>query len=96
MENVTEITGGPWGVLFEDSGREYLIAVRTDEDEAHDLARELDETSFERAMDKYLEDEAEEPDWEDFDGMHYVEETSSKLADSAREELARGFAVRVV
>jgi hypothetical protein len=40
-------------------------------------------------------DEASEPRWEDFDGMHYVEVIDRSVAEDAAEQLDRGFAVRV-
>jgi hypothetical protein len=47
-------------------------------------------TAFETAQ-----DEAEEPDWENYDGLHYVEPVSPELVESASNELELGFAVSV-
>jgi hypothetical protein len=85
-----------YGVLFEDSGSEYLIAVFEDEEEARGYADEQDRAAFERALEDRDDDpEAEEPAWEDCEAMYYVEPVSRELADEAREELERGMAVRV-
>jgi hypothetical protein len=86
-----------WGVFFEDSGREYLVAVFDDEDEASNDAEERDQQQFESALE--MDDEAREvafePKWEDFEGMHYVEPVSPRLAADAHDMLARGIAVPV-
>jgi hypothetical protein len=82
-----------WGVFFDDQGEQtYLVAVFDDEEQAIDYAREQDQRQFASVM---TEGEGDEPDWEDFEGMHYVEPVSPKLAADARDELARGLAVRV-
>jgi hypothetical protein len=83
-----------WGVLFEDSGTEYLVAIAQGEEEAHDLAQEWDEQAFESAMEAY-EGQGGEPVWEDFAGGHYVAPISPELAADAEDQLARGFAVQV-
>jgi hypothetical protein len=85
-----------YGVLFEDSGSEYLIAVFEDEEEASRYADEQDRAEFERALEDRDDDpEAGEPVWEDCVSMYYVEPISRELAEEAREELERGMAVRV-
>ena len=87
-----------WGVFFgDDSGRTYLVATTQSEEEALEHARGLDQESFERALVAYNEgdDEAPEPDWDDFSGMHFVEPISEELAAEAAGQLARGFAVWV-
>ena len=94
MENVTE----NWGVFFDDSGKTYLVGIGRDETEAYDVARGLDREAFEGAVEKHHDepDEYEEPDLEDFDGMHYIEEIDEELAEAAVPQLERGFAVTVV
>jgi hypothetical protein len=85
-----------YGVLFEDSGSEYLIAVFEDEEEARGYADEQDRAAFERALEGRDDDpEAREPAWEDCEAMYYVEPISRELAEEAREGLERGMAVRV-
>ena len=85
-----------YGVFFEDSGSEYLIAVFEDEEEARGYADEEDRAAFERASEDRDDDpEAREPAWEDCEAMYYVEPISRELADEACEELERGMAVRV-
>ena len=85
-----------YGVFFR-HGDQYLVAVVEGEEEAIEEARRRDEAAFEGATEKHAEepDEHPEPDLDDFEGMHYVEPISDELADSAGDELARGFAVRV-
>jgi hypothetical protein len=85
-----------YGVLFEDSGSEYLIAVFEDEEEARGYADEQDRAEFARTLEDCGDDpEAREPAREDCEAMYYVEPISRELADEAREELERGMAVRV-
>ena len=85
-----------YGVFFEDSGSEYLIAVFEDEEEASRYADEQDRAAFERSFEDRDDDpEAGEPVWEDCEAMYHVEPLSRELADEAREELERGMAVRV-
>jgi hypothetical protein len=77
-----------YGVFFEDQGvSEYLVAVYEDEEVAIEAARRFDEE-----MDN---EEAPEPRWEDFDGVPYVEVIDRSVADEAREQLERGFAVKM-
>jgi hypothetical protein len=84
-----------YGVFFEDSGSEYLVAVFDDEEEATEDARMRDEAAFEQAVSDAAEPEAE-VEQEDFEGMHYVESISRELADASSYELERGLTVRVV
>ncbi len=80
-----------FGVFFQDQGVwEYLVAVEYDEESTRKEASHLDELAFEKAH-----EDGEEANWEDYDGMHYVEPVSTELAESASFELERGFAVRV-
>lgn len=53
----------------------------------------MDEQTYSRA----LEDGGEgvSSDWEDFDGMHYVNPVSADLVEKVQGELRRGFAVRI-
>lgn len=83
-----------WGVFFEDQGGEYLAATDESEEDATEEARRLDQLAFEKALDGF-EGEGPEPTWADFDGMHYVEPVSNALAEDAREQLARGLAVKI-
>jgi hypothetical protein len=81
-----------WGVLFEDSGVEYLAAVEESEGDAIAKACRLDRRSFEQVAE---EGEGEAPSWEGYDGMHYVARISAELAEEAEPQLARGVAVRM-
>ena len=45
-----------YGVLFEDSGSEYLIAVFEDEEEARGYADEQDRAEFARTLEDYGDD----------------------------------------
>lgn len=81
-----------WGVLYEDSGVEYLVAVEENEEEAIEKATRLDRRSFEKVVE---EGEGEAPSWEGYDGMHYVARISPELAEEAEPHLARGLAVRI-
>jgi hypothetical protein len=82
-----------WGVFTDYRVDEtYLVSVFEDEEDAIDYAREEDQRQFEVVME---EGEGDAPEWEDFDGMHYVERVSAELAADARDQLARAVAVRV-
>lgn len=83
-----------YGVFFEDQGAEYLVAVADAEEAAHEEAVHRDEEAFQMAVDAF-EGEGEEPSLEDFERMHYVAPVSSALAEDAREQLARGLAVKL-
>jgi hypothetical protein len=81
-----------WGVLFEDSGVEYLVAVEQSEGDAIAKACRFDRRSFEQVAER---GEGEAPRWEGYDGMHYVARISAELAEEAEPQLARGVAVRM-
>jgi hypothetical protein len=81
-----------WGILFEDSGVEYLVAVEQSEGDAIAKACRFDRRSFEHVAE---EGEGEAPRWEGYDGMHYVARITAELAKEAEPQLARGVAVRV-
>ena len=82
-----------FGVFFRDQDVwEYLVTVEDDEEAAREEAQRCDERAFQLSIE---EGEGDTPTWEEFDGMHYVEPISPKLADEASAELARGFAVKV-
>ena len=77
--------------VFQDQGVwEYLVAVEYDDESAHKEASRQDELAFDKAQ-----EDGEQANWEDYDGMHYVEPVSTELAESASFQLERGFAVRV-
>jgi hypothetical protein len=87
-----------YGVLFRDQGvKEYLVSVHESEEAAERQARRLDEEAFDDAVEKHADepDEFAEPEWEDYDGMFYVELISRELAEDAEEMLARNMAVLV-
>jgi hypothetical protein len=82
-----------FGVFFRDQNEaEYLVAVEGSEEDALEEAQRRDERAYQLAMEEGV---ALAPTWEEFDGLHYVESVSAGLAADAREQLARGFAVRV-
>ncbi len=83
-----------YGVFFKASGEECLRAVEESEEEAEETAIYWDERTFQEVQDDY-EGEGDEPEWEDYQGMHYVETIAPGLAKQAEWELSRGFVVRV-
>jgi hypothetical protein len=87
-----------WGVFFEDSGTEYLVAVFETEVEATSDAVERDMVAFSEALEELhplSNEDFEEPDLADFEGIHYVEPIAPELADDARELLEGGVAMRI-
>ncbi len=87
-----------WGVFFEDSGTEYLVAVFETEAEATSDAEERDMVAFSEILGELhplSNEDFEEPDLADSEGMHYVEPIAPELADDARELLEGGVAVRI-
>jgi hypothetical protein len=63
---------------------------------AQELAAELDEELFREARAGYEEfGDTPEPDWDDFEGLHFVEPLSQELADDTADELAEGLIVQV-
>jgi hypothetical protein len=84
-----------WGVFFRGVGddvEEYLAEVYEDEEEAIEAAEARDQLVFEQELE---EGGGEIPNWEDYEGMHYVEPIARNIVEEAQEELDRGFAVRV-
>jgi hypothetical protein len=77
-----------YGVFFRDGHQEYLVAWREDEDEALELAEWNDQRQYESAL-----DEDYTADWEDFEGLHYVEPIARGVIDD--EMMRRGFAQRI-
>ncbi len=88
-----------WGIFVADnipnSAIHYLTAVQPSEEEAWEYAQELDEKAFERAGEEAYGEEKEAPDWDDFDGYHYVEPIDAALAAEAAPRLERNIAVQV-
>jgi hypothetical protein len=82
-----------WGVFFEgEEGETFLTATFEDQEDATDHAREEDQWQFRYIALAFFHHPLK---WEDFDGMHYVEPVAADLAAEARDELERGFVVRV-
>ena len=87
-----------WGIFFEDSGSEYLVAVFETEAEATSDAEERDMVVSSEALEELhplSNEDFEEPDLADFEGMYYVEHIAPGFADDVRELLEGGVAVRI-
>jgi hypothetical protein len=88
-----------WGIFVADSrpnsAIHYLTAVQPSEEEAWEHAHELDEAAFEHAVEEAYGEQKEEPDWDDYDGFHYVEPIDAALAEEAAPQLERNIAIQV-
>jgi hypothetical protein len=85
-----------YGVCYMDGPAEYLPEYYDDEQEAEEAAIRLDEVWYERAVDRALDTpDAEEPQWEDFLGTHYVEYFNREMVEGVRGRLEAGFVVQL-
>jgi hypothetical protein len=84
-----------WGVFFRDQGEveEYLAGAYEDEEEAQEAAEARDQQVFEQVMEEAEGDD--DPTWEDYEGMHYVEPIARSTVEEVQGQLDRGFVVRV-
>jgi hypothetical protein len=84
-----------YGVFFDDSGGTYLTEIYVNYEDAEEGAIQADEAAFEKAVDD-ADETGEDVADDEYEGMHYVDPVSQELADSASDQLARGFAVQVI
>jgi hypothetical protein len=89
-----EMSEDMWGVFFRaQEVEEYLVGAYEDEEEAQEAAEFSDQRAFEQAME--VAEGEDDPTWDDYEGMHYVEPIARSTVEEAQEQLDRGFAVRV-
>jgi hypothetical protein len=82
------------GVFFRaQEVEEYLVEVYEDEEEAQEAAEFSDQRAFERAME--VAEGEDDPAWDDYEGMHYVEPIARTFVEEVQDQLDRGFAARV-
>jgi hypothetical protein len=91
------MTEEAWGVIFEEDGVTYLVAIFETRQEASDEAERRDEAAHDEAMERHADDPDvhPEPKREDYEGMHEHTVVDRQTAEDAREQLERGLAVRL-
>ena len=86
-----------WGVIYEDNGVTYLVAVFETRQEAIDEAERRDEAAHDEAMERHTDDPDAhpKPEREDYESMHEHTVVDRQTAEDTRELLERGLAVRL-